>query len=148
MVSATTQVSLLRRHGSHSLSLLFSISLAEAADGFRATFQWLNIMQLSVWEYLAVWTHSVYCISTLLEPNQMKVGFVITTDKISYVAKEDSICLFSVAKEMALNEQRIKPCVPLLISVLPPPLIHLNKFINFWIKKKFRHLPFILFYQN
>ena len=51
-------------------------------------------------------------ISTLAEPNQMKLGFVITNYKASYVAKEDSICLFSVAKEAALNEQRIKPCVP------------------------------------
>ena len=66
----------------------------------------------------------------------MKVGFVITTDKISYVAKEDSICLFSVAKEMALNEQRIKPCPFVYKRFTPPPLIHLNKFINFRIKKK------------
>ena len=42
----------------------------------------------------------------------MKLGFVITNDKASYVAKGDSICLFSVAKETALNKQRIKPCVP------------------------------------
>ena len=41
----------------------------------------------------------------------MKPGFVITNDKASYVAKEDSLCLFSVAKEAALNKQRIKPCV-------------------------------------
>ena len=34
-------------------------------------------------------------------------------DKASYVAKEDSIGLFSVAKETALNQQQIKPCVPL-----------------------------------
>ena len=44
----------------------------------------------------------------------MKLGFVITNDKASYVAKEDSICLFSVAKETALNEQQIKPCVSLV----------------------------------
>ena len=43
----------------------------------------------------------------------MKLGFVITNDKASYVAKEDSICLFSVAREAALNEQQIKPCFPL-----------------------------------
>ena len=43
----------------------------------------------------------------------MKLGFVITNDKASYVAKEDSIRLLSVAKETALNEQQIKPCVPL-----------------------------------
>ena len=50
--------------------------------------------------------------STLAEPNQIKLDFVITNDKASYVAKEDSICLFIVAKEAALNEQWIKPCVP------------------------------------
>ena len=44
----------------------------------------------------------------------MELGFVITNDKASYVAKEDSICLFSVAREAALIEQQIKPCVPLL----------------------------------
>ena len=43
----------------------------------------------------------------------MKLGFVINNDKASYVAKKDSIRLFSVAKETALNKQRIKPCVPL-----------------------------------
>ena len=43
--------------------------------------------------------------STLAEPNQIKLGFVINNDKASYVAKEDSICLFIVAKEAALNEQ-------------------------------------------
>ena len=41
--------------------------------------------------------------STLLEPNQMKLGFVIANDKASYVARKDSICLFSVAEEAALN---------------------------------------------
>ena len=50
--------------------------------------------------------------STLAEPNQIKLGFMITNDKALYVAKEDSICLFIVAKEAALNEQWIKPCVP------------------------------------
>ena len=44
-------------------------------------------------------------LSKLVEPNQMKGGFVISNDKASYVAKEASICLFSVAKEAALNEQ-------------------------------------------
>ena len=29
----------------------------------------------------------------------MKLGFVITNDKASYVTKEDSIFLFSIAKE-------------------------------------------------
>ena len=42
----------------------------------------------------------------------MKLGFVITNDKASYVVREDSICLFSIAKEVAMNEQGIKPCVP------------------------------------
>ena len=37
---------------------------------------------------------------------------MITNDKASYVAKVDSICLFSVAREAALNEQQIKPPVP------------------------------------
>ena len=46
MVSAATQVSLLRRPGSHSPGHLFSLSLVEAGDGFRATFQWLNLVQL------------------------------------------------------------------------------------------------------
>ena len=40
---------------------------------------------------------------------------MITNDKPSYVAKVDSICLFSVAKKAALNKQQIKPCVPLLL---------------------------------
>ena len=40
----------------------------------------------------------------------MKLGFVITNDKASCVAKADSICLFRVAKEAASNEQGIKPC--------------------------------------
>ena len=43
----------------------------------------------------------------------MELGFVITNDKASYVAKEDSIGLFSVAREAALNKQQIKLCVPL-----------------------------------
>ena len=50
MVSAATQVSLLRRPGSHSLGHLFSLSLVEAVDGFRATFQWLNLVQLPLRE--------------------------------------------------------------------------------------------------
>ena len=47
----------------------------------------------------------------------MKLGFVITNDKASYVAKEDSIHLFCVAKETALNEQQIKSCVLLLFCL-------------------------------
>ena len=35
----------------------------------------------------------------------MKLGFVITNDKASHVAKENSICLFRVAKEATLNKQ-------------------------------------------
>ena len=35
----------------------------------------------------------------------MKLSFVITNDKASCVAKADSIRLFRVAKEAALNEQ-------------------------------------------
>ena len=35
-----------------------------------------------------------------------------TNDKASYVAKEDSICLFSVAEKASLNKQQTKPCVP------------------------------------
>ena len=58
-----------------------------------------------------IFTKAVH-LSTLVEPNQMKLGFVITNDKASFVAKGDSICLFSVAKKKALNKQRIKPCVP------------------------------------
>ena len=44
---------------------------------------------------------------------RQELGFVITNDKASYVAKEDGICLFSVSRETALNEQQIKPGVPL-----------------------------------
>ena len=51
------------------------------------------------------------------EPNQMKLSFVITNEKASYVSKKDSICLFRVAKEAALNKQQIKPCVPLKIVI-------------------------------
>ena len=47
--------------------------------------------------------------STLAESNQINLGFVITNDKASYIAKEDSICLFLISKEAALNEQWIKP---------------------------------------
>ena len=46
MVSAATQVSLLRKHGSHSSAQLFLLSLVEAVGGFRATFQLLNHVQL------------------------------------------------------------------------------------------------------
>ena len=42
----------------------------------------------------------------------MELGFMITNDRASYVAKEDSICLFSVASEAVLNGRQKKPCVP------------------------------------
>ena len=48
--------------------------------------------------------------STLVEPNQMHLGFVMTSDKASYVAKEDKICLYSVAKKAALKKQQITMC--------------------------------------
>ena len=35
----------------------------------------------------------------------MKLGFVITSNKDLFDTKEDIICLFSVAKEAALNKQ-------------------------------------------
>ena len=47
----------------------------------------------------------------------MKLGFVITDVKGLYVAKEDSILLFCVAKETTMNVQQIKPCV-LLVNYL------------------------------
>ena len=42
-------------------------------------------------------------ISTLVEPNQMNMGFVITNDKASYVGKEDCICLLALPKKTGLN---------------------------------------------
>ena len=56
-------------------------------------------------------------ISTLLEPNQMELGFLITNEKASYVAKEDGICLLSVAREAALDKIQIKPCVPFIFNI-------------------------------
>ena len=53
----------------------------------------------------------------------MKLSFVITNEKASYVSKEDSICLFRVAKEAALNKQQIKPCVPFLFLDFYSPLL-------------------------
>ena len=47
----------------------------------------------------------------------MKLGFVITNNKASYVAKGDSICLLSLAKKKALNKQQIKHCVPFSKSI-------------------------------
>ena len=37
----------------------------------------------------------------------MQLGFLMTSDKGSYVVKEDGIHLLSVAKKAALNEQQI-----------------------------------------
>ena len=69
----------------------------------------------------------------------MKLSFVIANDKASYVSKEHRICLFSVAKEAALNKQQIKPCVPfyiLFIYWILRPLIYLD--IHSYKKKKKR----------
>ena len=51
-----------------------------------------------------LFTKALYKLA-LVEQIQMKLGFVITNNKASYVTKEDSICLFSFAKEAALNKQ-------------------------------------------
>ena len=42
----------------------------------------------------------------------MDLVTILPTNFIPYVAKEDSICLFSIANKSSLNEQWIKPCVP------------------------------------
>ena len=55
----------------------------------------------------------------------MELGFVITNDKATYVAREESICLFSIAREAALNEQQIKPCVPFNFT-LPTAEYHIG----------------------
>ena len=70
----------------------------------------LHIHKKWIWPLLYhLFTKTVH-ILTLVEPNQMKLGFVITNKKASCVAKEDSICFFCIAKYMALNKQQ--PCVP------------------------------------
>ena len=85
---------------------------------FRTCFGFNDLQILHIhkkwrWPFLyQLFTEALH-VSTLVEPNQTELGFVITNDKPSYVAKEYSICLFSVAWEAALNEQPIKPCVPL-----------------------------------
>ena len=61
----------------------------------------------------------------------MKQSFVITNDRASYVFKEDNISLSSGAKEAALNEKRVKPCVPIskpatLRRGTGPPLLLVN----------------------
>ena len=58
----------------------------------------------------SIYEGCIYINTSGPKPNEL--GFVITNDKASYVAKGDSICLFSVTKETALNEQQTKPCVP------------------------------------
>ena len=52
-------------------------------------------------------------ISTMWTQTKWSWPLWLTNDKASYVAKEDSIGLLSVAKEATLNEQWIKPGVPL-----------------------------------
>ena len=68
----------------------------ENEDDLSSTSYFLRVYQL--------FSKSVL-MSTLSKPNQIKLGFVITNDKASYVAKEHSICLYIVTKEAALNEQ-------------------------------------------
>ena len=48
----------------------------------------------------------------------MKLSFVTTNDKASYVSKEDRICLSGVSKEAALNKQQKRPCVPFICLTL------------------------------
>ena len=52
-------------------------------------------------------------ISTFVESKQMKLGFVITNDKGIYVAKGDSICLFSVQRS-GLEKTTNKTLCPLM----------------------------------
>ena len=61
--------------------------------------------------------NAVY-ISTMWTQTKWSWDLRLTNDKASYVAKEDSICLLSVAKEATLNEQWIKPGVPNLYAWL------------------------------
>ena len=56
--------------------------------------------------------------STLVVPNQTQLGFAMTNDKASYVAKDERICLFSVAKKASLRKQELKPCVPFTLMAL------------------------------
>ena len=89
--------------------------------------------------------------STLVEPNQMMLGFVITNDLASCVARVDSICLFSVAKEAALNKQWIKPCVPLKKNVLKPSSVTVLAKFNKWTSITKLYAPpgvFIYWYKN
>ena len=58
MVAAATEVSLLRKHGSHSSVQLFSLSLVEASGGFRAAFDG-SIMCSLVYENNWLFSHTV-----------------------------------------------------------------------------------------
>ena len=62
-----------------------------------------------------VFTKAVH-ISTIWSQTKWSLALWLNHDKASYVAKEDGICLFCVAKEAALNKQWIKPSVPLVFS--------------------------------
>ena len=53
-------------------------------------------------------------ISTMWTQTKWSRVLWLSNDKASYVAKEDIICLLSFAKEATLNEQWIKPGVPLV----------------------------------
>ena len=53
-------------------------------------------------------------ISTMWTQTKWSLALWLTNDEASYVAKEDGICLLSVAKEATFNEQWIKPSVPLI----------------------------------
>ena len=52
-------------------------------------------------------------ISTMSTQTKWSWDLWLTNDKASHVAQEDNICLLSVAKEATLNEQWMKPGVPL-----------------------------------
>ena len=43
----------------------------------------------------------------------MKLDFMITNDTKHHMLQKKTAFVLSVAKELALNEQRIKPCVSL-----------------------------------
>ena len=57
-------------------------------------------------------------ISTMWTQTKWSQALWLTNDKASYVAKEDSICLLSVAKGATLNKQGIKLGVPLCFPSL------------------------------
>ena len=66
-------------------------------------------------------------ISTMWTQTKWSWALWLTNEKASYVAKEDSICLLSAAKEATLNEQWIKPGVPLLILACSDPVLVIPK---------------------